>query len=119
MTPTRIALNPLAARNAASSSPNPSADGSYGGTLYTWLSPCSTTTRPSESVIQRPAWPSGMVGPAAAARAAGGATTEEASVVSAAISRPAANSGPARIRIVPPNRGLNRNSRNHFGNCAG
>ena len=55
MTPTRIALKPLAARNAASSSPNPSAEGSYGGTLYTWLSPCRMTARPSASVIQRPA----------------------------------------------------------------
>ena len=33
MTPTRTTLKPLAARNAASASPNPPADGSYGGTL--------------------------------------------------------------------------------------
>src|ERR1700736_3348183 len=97
MTPTRIALKPLAARNAASSSPNPSADGVYGGILYTWLSPCSTTTRPLASVIHVPVFVNGVAaGPAGAAAIARGAPTDDASSVSAAISKPAATSLDAR-----------------------
>src|SRR5271168_179401 len=132
MTPTRIALKPLAARNVASSSPNPSADGSYGGTLYTWLSPCNTTARPAASVIHVPALLSGSaVGPVGAAAFARGTARDDASVNSAAISRPAATrlaARDARICIVPPTRvnsqllnslweTVRRNS--HWANTAG
>src|SRR5271163_1633057 len=95
MTPSRTASKPLAARNAASSSPKPSCAGSYGGTFITWLRPCTMTTRPAPSVIQAPAWPSGADGCAivASARALGAAAAAARARTAAARWAPRAATG--------------------------
>ena len=74
MTPRRTVLKPLRARKRASSRPNPSAEGRYGGSLDTMFRPCRISTRPSGSVIQRPACPGAGAAPAGQAPRSAAAT---------------------------------------------